>query len=606
VKREPAHFQFWPKGVARELRVPRATLPEYLDTAAQRYPDKPAIVYCGATTSYGQLKQQVDALAAFLRHRLGVAHGDRVLLASQNCPQFVAAFYAALRLGAVVVPVNPMSKAAEVRFYAQDSGARVAFIAQELLPEFAAEDFDSLIVHAYSDAVAPGCAADEVPDWVATPRRALEGACLHSFEEVSRSAREGDPTAASQVAPDDLAVLPYTSGTTGHPKGCMHTHTTVLASLASSQVWKGLNVESVVLAVAPLFHMLGMQNGMNMPIMLSGTAVMLPRWDAAVAARLIERHRVTVWTAPPAMVLDLFAHPEAQQRDLSSISMLSGGGAAMPEAVSAMLMERYGLTYNEGYGLTETASFLHGNPLARGKRQCLGMPTQGVDSRIVDPATGQELPPGETGELVTHAPQVMKGYWHNPEADREAFIEIDGKRFFRTGDLAAVDEEGYFFMRDRLKRMINASGYKVWPAEVESALYEHPAIHEACVIAVPDGKRGETVKALVVLKPTHQGQVSEQDVVDWSRERMAVYKAPRIVQFVGSLPRTGTGKIDWRALQECENPGPANPVRPEPVPVRTEPVPVRPEPVEGSLGDQQSLRQAQAERSGGPGTELPA
>jgi fatty-acyl-CoA synthase len=330
----------------------------------------------------------------------------------------------------------------------------------------------------------------------------------------------------------------------------MHTHATVLASLAASQVWKGLNVESVVLAVAPLFHMLGMQNGMNMPIVLGGTAVMMPRWDAGVAARLIERHRVTVWTAAPAMVLDLFSHEEAQRRDLSSIAMLSGGGAAMPEAVSAMLMERYGLTYNEGYGLTETASFLHGNPLSRGKRQCLGMPAQGVDSRIIDPATRSELPVGEVGELVTEAPQVMKGYWRNPEADRDAFIELDGKRFFRTGDLAAMDEEGYFFMRDRLKRMINASGYKVWPAEVESAMYEHPAIHEACVIAVPDGKRGETVKALVVLKPAFRGQVSEHQIMDWARERMAVYKAPRIVELVDSLPKSGTGKILWRELQE--------------------------------------------------------
>jgi fatty-acyl-CoA synthase len=175
-----------------------------------------------------------------------------------------------------------------------------------------------------------------------------------------------------------------------------------------------------------------------------------------------------------------------------------------------------------------------------------------VDSRIVDPVTLKELPAGETGELVTHAAQVMKGYWRNPEADREAFIELDGKRFFRTGDLAMMDEEGYFFLRDRLKRMINSSGYKVWPAEVESALYEHPAIHEACVIAVADERRGETVKAVVVLKAAQREQVSEQDIVDWSRERMALYKAPRIVQFVDTLPRTGTGKIDWRTLQERE------------------------------------------------------
>ncbi|KLN57237.1 long-chain-fatty-acid--CoA ligase [Variovorax paradoxus] len=548
----PPHFRFWPKGVARELRVPRATLLDYLDTAARRYPDKPAIVYCGAATSYAQLRQRVDALAGYLQQRLGVAPGDRVLLASQNSPQFVTAFYAVLRAGAVVVPVNPMSKAAEVRHYAADSSARIAFVAQELLPALAFGEGEgelrAALVHAYVDATDASASDDTLPDWVTAPRAPLADARLHGFEQAIAL---GLAPAALPLSPDDLAVLPYTSGTTGHPKGCMHTHATLLASLASSAVWKQLHVETVTLAVAPLFHMLGLQNGMNLPMFLGATAVMMPRWDPAMAARLIEHHAVTAWSAPPAMVIDLFSHPEAERRDLSSLALLSGGGAAMPEAVAAMLSQRHGLSYNEGYGLTETASFLHANPPARGKRQCLGMPTQGVDSRIVDPVTFEELPAGEVGELVTRGAQLMKGYWRNPEADREAFIEIGGRRFFRTGDLASMDEDGYFFLRDRLKRMINASGYKVWPTEVENAMYEHPAIHEACVIAVPDGRRGESVKALVVLKPQERGRIGEDDIVTWCRERMAVYKAPRVVEFLESLPKSGTGKILWRELQEA-------------------------------------------------------
>jgi fatty-acyl-CoA synthase len=543
------HFRFWPEGLAHELRVPQATLPDYLDAAAGRHPGKPAIVYCGGTTTYAQLRRRVDALAAYLQQRLGVRPGDRVLLASQNCPQFVTAHYAALRAGAAVVPVNPMCKAQEVRFHAEDSGARVAFVAQELLPHFDPRAFDALVVHAYGEAVPPDAPADEVPQWIAGSRMAAPASGLHGLEEAIALGLQPTPVTGS---PEDLCVLPYTSGTTGHPKGCMHTHATVLASLAASAAWKGLDAGTVVLAVAPLFHMLGMQNGMNMPVFLGGTAVMMPRWNAQAGVRLIERHRVTAWTAPPAMVLDLFSQEEAQRRDLSSLKLLSGGGAAMPEAVCAMLAERYGIAYNEGYGLTETASFLQANPLARGKRQCLGIPAQGVDTRIVDPDTLQELPPGEVGELVTHAPQVMKGYWRNPEADREAFFELDGKRFFRTGDLASMDEEGYFFMRDRLKRMINASGYKVWPAEVENAMYEHPAVREACVIGLPDGRQGEAVKALLVLKPGFRDGLGEQDVIDWARERMAVYKAPRFVEFVDSLPRSGTGKILWRELQEAQ------------------------------------------------------
>ncbi len=539
------HFKFWPKGVARDLVVPQSTLPEYLDLAAHRYPDKAAIAYCGRIVRYAELQQRVDTMAGWLRDVLGLQRGDRVLVASQNCPQFVIACYATLRAGGVVVPVNPMSKAQEVRYYAGNSGARIAFVAQELLEHFEPGLCDRIVVHAYSEMV--GAAEEGIPDWVLEPARAVTRADCVPWSSVPATTTRQDFAAG---LPTELALLPYTSGTTGHPKGCMHSHRTVIASLAASHIWKGLHCETVVLAVAPLFHMLGLQNGMNMPIFLGGTSVMLPRWNPALAARLIERHRVTAWTAPPAMILDFFSNPEVERRDISSLSLLSGGAAAMPEAVATMMQQRHGITYNEGYGLTETASFLQANPLARGKRQCLGIPAQGVDTRIVDPATLRELPPGEVGELVTHAPQVMAGYWRNPQADREAFFELDGKRFFRTGDLASVDEDGYFFMRDRLKRMINSSGYKVWPAEVENMMYEHPAIHEACVIGVPDAKQGEAVKALVALKPAFRGEVREQDIVDWAREHMAVYKAPRLIEFVEALPKSSTGKILWRELQE--------------------------------------------------------
>jgi fatty-acyl-CoA synthase len=552
------HHPFWPKGIPHEVRVPEVTLSHFLDVAAQRYPDKPAVLFCGAVLTYAQLKARVDALAGYLQQRLGVQRGDRVLLISQNCPQFVVAYFAALRAGAAVVPVNPMSTAPEIRYYLLDSGARVALVAQDLLPQVLgctapgqADGLTAVVVHAYSDGLpSADAAANEVPAWVLAVRQPLDHPACHGFEDAVAAALRVAPDATQA---DDLAVLPYTSGTTGHPKGCMHTHRTVLASNVASQLWKNLNVESVFLCVAPLFHMLGMQNGMNVPITLGATIVMMPRWNAAQAVRLIERHRVTAWTAPPAMVIDFFAQPEASTRDLSSLCLLSGGGAAMPEAVAAMLAERFGLYYNEAYGLSETAAFLHANPLTRGKRQCLGMPTQGVDSRIMDPTTFQELPQGEVGELVTCGAQVMTGYWRNEAANQSAFIEIEGKRFFRTGDLAHVDEEGYFFMRDRLKRMINASGFKVWPAEVESAMYEHPAIFEACVIGVADAQRGESVKALVVLKPDQRGQVSEQAIIDWGRQRMAVYKAPRIVEFLDSLPKSGTGKILWRELQEAQN-----------------------------------------------------
>jgi len=250
------------------------------------------------------------------------------------------------------------------------------------------------------------------------------------------------------------------------------------------------------------------------------------------------------------MLIDFFAHPEAASRDLSSLTVLSGGGAAMPEAVSAMLWERFGIVYQEAYGMTETASFLTANPPARCKRQCLGVPTFDMVLRVIDPETLADVAPGEVGELAVSAPQIMRGYWNNATANREAFFERDGRRFFRTGDLCSRDEDGYYFMRDRLKRMVSVSGYKVWPAEVENLLYEHPAVHEACIIGVPDARSGEAVMALLALKPG--AQLHESELIAWCRERMAAYKVPRHVRVLDQLPKSTTGKIAWRALQEAE------------------------------------------------------
>ena len=548
----PGH---WPRGLPRDVRVPDATYMHYLDTAALRYPDKPAVIYGGGVLTYAAFQQRVTAMAGFLQRTLGIQPGDRVLLVSQNCPQWVVAFYAILRAQAAVVPVNPMSTAGEIAGYQQDSGATVAFVAQEFLANVVPclEDhgggLQHAVVHAYSDVLPSQGADPDLPEVVTAPRASLNLARLHAFEDALALGLQPLPY---QGQPEDLAVLPYTSGTTGHPKGCMHSHRSLVAANVTSQQWRSLHADVTVLCVAPLFHMLGLQNAMNMPLTLGATVVMMPRWNAAVAARLMERYRVTAWAAPPAMVIDFFAHPDAATRDLSSLSLLSGGGAAMPEAIAKLLFERFGLSYNEAYGLSETASFLLANPVHRGKRQCLGVVTPGVDARIIDPETLQEVAQGEVGELVTRGPQVMSGYWRNDAANAAAFIELDGQRFFRTGDLATQDEEGYFFMKDRLKRMINVSGYKVWPAEVENVMYRHPAIHEACIVGVPDAQRGERVVGLVVLKPEHRGQLSEQALIDWGRDNMAVYKAPRAIRFLDSLPKSGAGKILWRELQDQE------------------------------------------------------
>jgi fatty-acyl-CoA synthase len=282
------------------------------------------------------------------------------------------------------------------------------------------------------------------------------------------------------------------------------------------------------------------------------TIVLMPRWDRELAGRLLSHYKVTHWTAIPTMVIDLFASPNYKNFDLSSLRNIGGGGAAMPQAVAQRLLDEFGLTFAEGYGLTETAAPSHSNPPERAKLQCLGIPYFGTDSRVIDPISFEELPVGEAGEIIVHGPQVFKGYWRHPEATAAAFIEFEGKRFFRTGDLGRMDEEGYFFITDRLKRMINASGYKVWPSEVELLLFKCPLVQEACIIAAKDEYRGETVKAVVVLRSEAVGKVQPQDIIDWAREHMAAYKVPKIVEFVDHLPKSGSGKVMWRLLQDQE------------------------------------------------------
>lgn len=542
--------RYWPKGLPRSLDLPKTSLYYNLEVAATRYPDKPAIVFYDSALSYGEFLRQVELMAGFLQQVCEVKPGDRVALYSQNCPQYMIGYYAILRAQAVVVPVNPMNLAEELQYCVSNSGARTVLAAQELFgnahPLLLSGDIEHLVVHAYSDYLTAPTDL-RVPDAVLAPRQALAGEGIALWQDAL--ARNLSP-APFHGTHDDLCVIGYTSGTTGHPKGCVHSHDTVMASVAASALWRGGSPAFSSLAIAPLFHFLGMQGGMNGPIFNGSTAVIMQRWDRDTALKLIERHRVNMWSAPPSMIVDFFSNPALGDHDISSLFRLMGGGAAMPEAISRRLKEEFGIAYNEAYGLTETAAFILGNPVDRCKRQCLGIASFGVDARIVDPATLQELPQGQTGEIVLHGPQVMLEYWRNPEATASTFLELDGRRFLRTGDLGYMDEEGYFFMVDRLKRMINASGFKVWPAEVESIMYGHPDIHEACVIGVPDAKRGETAVALVVLKPDASSALNGDDIIAWCRQNMAAYKVPTAVEIVDELPKSGTGKINWRQLQE--------------------------------------------------------
>ena len=543
------NFSFWPPGLPHDLTVPQTSLYFNLEVATARYPDRGAIIYYDSLITYTELKQQVDALAGFLQQRCDVARGDRVALYAQNSPQFVIAYYAILRADAVVVPINPMNLQLELKHIVEDSGAKVIvfdqLLAANVAPLLAAGTLAHAITATYSDYLMT--ATDlPVPETVSAPRVSVASAVAWNDALAERLV-----PSATVAGAKDFAVIPYTSGTTGEPKGCTHTHASVMHTAIGSPEWVHMAKDGLALACLPMFHVTGMQNGMNSPIWLGATMVIMTRWDKRCAALLIARHKVTSWTAIPTMLMDFLNQPDLRHEELASLAVLSGGGAAMPKAVAERIQSLWGIPYIEGYGMSETMAPTHINPAQAPKAQCLGVPIFNTRAIIVDPVTLALVPQGDAGEILVNGPQLFSGYWNNPTATQAAFVTVDGVRYLRTGDLAYEDEQGYFFMVDRVKRMINASGYKVWPAEVETFLYGHPAVQEACVIGYYDARRGESVKALVVVRTGVAA--SADDIIAWSHEHMAAYKVPHAVEFVDSLPKSATGKVQWRALQEQEN-----------------------------------------------------
>jgi fatty-acyl-CoA synthase len=511
---EPRHFRHWPPDMPRSLRAPRITLQEMFLRSAQRFPAKPAAIFEGKSLAYKDLQNQIENLAGHLQSVCEVKRGDRVLLDMQNGHDFVIACFAILRADAVVVPVSPMNLSEELRHYIEDSDARVAITEKDIAERFSSLPLEHLFI-------------------------------------AGETRTTGDKPKPSSSQPDDLCMMPYTSGSTGEPKGCMHTHATVLHNVAGAAAWKHITENTVALATAPFFHVTGLVHSFFSAIYAGGTMVIQRRWDPLAAAKLVERYKCSHWDNVPTMVVDLLSHPEALKHDIRSLKWIFGGGAAMPEAIAQKLFDLCGVRYIEGYGLTETISQTHINPPQNPKQQCLGIPAFDTEALIIDPQSLEILEHGRQGEIVVRGPQLFTGYWKNEKAYKESWCDIDGRRFFRTGDLGRTDEDGYFYISDRLKRMINAAGMKVWPAEVEAAMYKHPAIKECCIIASPDERKGETVKVVVVLKKEFSCTTGE-DILTWAKTQMATYKAPRLVEFTDALPRTGSGKLMWRALQERE------------------------------------------------------
>jgi fatty-acyl-CoA synthase len=543
------HYPFWPKRLPKFMPTPQVPLHDLLETSARRYPDRTAIIYYGAEISYFEFWKQALQLAGAL-YGIGIRPGDRVALYLQNSPHFAISFFGILRAGAVVVPLNPMLKGPEFMGLLKDSGARTVITTTDLYPAIAEAlretGISQVVAGSYHDYL-PGQPALPVPVFITQAPKSVEGRL--SWKDFLTSA-SAPPDIA--INPSDLCLLPYTAGSTGVPKGCMHTHETVMANAIGSVFWTGANPATVNLAALPFFHVTGLIHSFLATVAAGAAFIVLTRWDREAALQSIEKYGVTIWPNITTMLIDLLAAPDILQRNLTSLSFVGGGGAPLPPAVGEKLLKLTGLAFAEGYGLTETISQTHWNPPDRPKLGSIGVPVFGVDSRIIDVTTLKEVSSGQTGEIVSRGPQVFKGYWNKPQETAQAFLELDNQRFFRTGDIAYADDEGYFFVVDRLKRMINAAGFKVWPSEVEALLYRHPAVLEACIIGVSDLERVENVKAYIVLKPEFKGIISPEEIINWSKEQMSAYKYPRIVEFTEALPKSGAGKILWRQLQEEE------------------------------------------------------
>jgi len=539
-------------GVPAEVEVPPIPLWRLLEGSAARFPQNVALEFLGRTLTYRELWERSRRFAQGLKD-LGVRPGDRVALMLPNTPQFVLAFYGVLVAGGVGVNVSPLYTPRELRHQLEDSGAETLVILDHLLPRFLEVERETpvkrVVVTGLQDFLPfpknllyPWKARrDGLP--LGFPKR--EG--FHPLTELLKR----PPAEPHPADPEDLALLQYTGGTTGLPKGAMLTHKNLVANVLQIDAWDPTSREllgkGVMLGALPFFHVYGMTVAMNYGLYSGHKIVLLPRPEIHAILEAIEKHRVTHFPGVPTLYVAFNNLPGIEGRNVRSLRICLSGAAPLPVEVAKRFEEITGARLIEGYGLSEASPVTHSNPvLGEARKGSIGLPLPSVEARVVD-EEGQEVPVGEVGELVVKGPNVMKGYWKRPEETQKALR--DGWLF--TGDLARMDEDGYFYIVDRKKDMIIAGGYNVYPREVEEVLYQHEAVQEAAVVGVPDPYRGETVAAFLVLKPEYRGRVSEKDLEAFCRERLAAYKVPRLWEFRESLPKSGVGKVLKRELREA-------------------------------------------------------
>lgn len=541
-------LELYAHGVPHEIKPEHQSMLAVFEHTAARCPEKPALWYFDTALSYGALSEITDALAAGLQAE-GFERGERLAVYLQNLPQFPIAMIATWKAGGIMVSVSPMLKHKELGAQLADSGAAVLItleslwheVAREVVPDTAVR---TVITTSELDFL------DQPPALLRDAQRDRDDATLDLLEVVG--SHRGETPATAALGPDDVAFLTYTSGTTGPSKGAMNSHRNVVFNAQAYRDWVGLDDDDVVFGVAPFFHITGLIGNLAAGLLVGMPIVMSYRFDADTALDLIERHGVTFTVASITVFIALMNAPTAAQRAIPMFSKIVSGGAPIAPATVEAYEKKFGAYIHNIYGLTETTSPSHCVPIgtrapvdpASGALS-VGVPIFNTVVHVVD-EEGKDLPPGEIGEFVTSGPQVVSGYWDKPEETEHA---IPGGAL-HTGDVGFMDDDGWFFLVDRKKDLINAAGYKVWPRDVEDALYGHGAVREAAVVGVPDEYRGETVKAFVSLKPGES--VTEESLIAFCKERIAAYKYPRQIEFVEELPKTASGKILRRELRDRE------------------------------------------------------
>jgi long-chain acyl-CoA synthetase len=536
-------LKFYEKGVPPHIDYPRIPLYQVLDDTAKEFPDLDAVIFQGQRIKYREVAEWTRNLASGL-HQIGIKKGQRVAIMLANCPQYIVAYYAILKVGGVVVNVNPMYVERELEFQLRDAGAQTIIAARDLLSRLEAVQakipLKTIILTDLDEHVRGEGSREQMP---------AGGPGIYEYAELLKKGKSKAPRSVS-VDPDEVALLQYTGGTTGFSKGAMLTHYNLVSDVVQCVSWNvgAERGRERMLAVLPFFHVYGMTVAMNEAIYLAATIILLPRFQVDDCLEAINTYQPTRFPGVPTMYIAIINHPKVKGYNISSIKVCSSGSAPMPVEALKKFEELTGGKISEGYGLTEASPVTHANPFS-GQRKIgsIGLPRPDTDAKIVDLETGaKDLPPGEEGELCIRGPQVMKGYWNRPEESAKSLR----RGWLYTGDIAKMDEEGYFYIVDRKKDMIICGGYNVYPREVEETLYLNPKVLEASVLGIPDPYRGETVKAFIVLKPGKKA--TGEEMIEFCRENLARFKVPTVIEFRDELPKSHVGKVLKKVLREEE------------------------------------------------------